>query len=221
MQTLDQEALDKAESFFFSGLDHYRQGRFEQSAVDFQKAFTLTHHRDLLFNIARSREQLGDTAGAIEWYRTYLTTKPADETAMIHRIRQLGGDPSPVSKSAVQAKANMKVEEVVDEQGAGVAPWAALGLGAVGLGLGAFMGMQALDEAALARGSEIRSVAQRHKDEAESKALLADVSFAVGAAAVGAAVYFWWSADQEAAASGSVQVGVVPGGASLGYSARF
>ena len=221
IMVLDQETLDQAEGLFFSGLSHYRRSHFEEAAVDFQKAFTLTHHRDLLYNIARSREQLGDIAGAIEWYRTYLTTQPADETAMIHKIRLLGGDPSGGGTHKVEIKAKPPVEEVVEERGAGAWPWVVLSVGAASVGAGTYLGLQALDEAKLARASDVRSEAEEHKDSAESQAMLADIGFAVGAVAVGGAVLLWWMADDEMAASGEVQVGVTPGGASVGYTVQF
>jgi tetratricopeptide (TPR) repeat protein len=90
---LDQKTLDEAEATFFDGLGHYRAGRFEAAAQAFQKAHALTRHRDMLFNVARSRERMGDVPGAVEWYRAYLATQPADETAVIHKVRQLGAEP--------------------------------------------------------------------------------------------------------------------------------
>lgn len=219
---LDQATLDTAESLFFGGLAHYRAGRFEKAAVAFQQAYVLTEHRDMLYNIARSREQLGDLLAAVDWYRAYLNSKPADETAVIHRIRQLGGDPTP--KAAPRLRKTPKGDEgpLIVRTGAGPWPWVALGVGVVAFGAGTAFGMQALDSADSARGAELRSVAQTHKSDAESKALIADLAFGAGAAAIGAAVYLWLEADAAAdSPSGHMQLQAGATGAKIGYVVPF
>lgn len=229
IEALDQATLDKAEALFFSGLEHYRKSRFEHAAVDFQKAYTLTRHRDLIYNIARSREQLGDKPGAVEWYRAYLATGPTDETAIIHRIKELGGDPTPaVGKTGVAPVARTKAPEsktdepVVEAVGAGIWPWVSLGAGVAAVGLGTVFGLKALGSAADARDATVRSKAQGFKDDAEGQALVADVAFAVGAAGLAGAAVLWFLADNRADDSaGQVQVGLTPDGASIGFTGTF
>ncbi len=219
---LDQQTLDRAEADFFDGLADYRAESFEQAAVKFQQAYLLTRHRDLLFNVARSRERLGDREGAVEWYRAYLATRPADETAVIHRIKLLGGDPTPAGPAVVAGTVGTEPSgPKVIEQGAGVWPWVAVGVGVVAAGAGTVVGLQALDDASAARASDVRSEASDLKDSAESKALLADVAFGVSAAAVGAAVALWWWSDRQATAEGNVEIGLAPGSVRLGYGLRF
>lgn len=217
---LDQATLDKAETLFFSALANYRGGRFEQAAVEFQKAYVLTRHRDLLFNVARSREKLGDQEGAVEWYRAYLSTGPADQTAVIHRIRQLGGDPTP-ARSAPDVAGIAPQERPVVRRGAGPWPWVSLGVGVAAAGVGVALGLSALDDASEARGSAVRSEVSTLKDSAESGALIADMAFGVSAVAIGTAVALWWLADEKAGAAGRVQVGLTEGGAQLGWGAHF
>jgi tetratricopeptide (TPR) repeat protein len=216
---LDQKTLDEAESVFFDGLGHYRAGRFEAAAQAFQKAHTLTRHRDMLFNVARSRERMGDIPGAVEWYRAYLATQPADETAVIHKVRQLGAEPVAQAPTVVADEAPVEVETI--ERGPGPWPWIAAGVGVAALAGGAVMGFQALSEAQAARDAEIRRDAQKHKDTAESRALVADVCFGAAAAAAGTAVFLWWRADADSAGAGRIDVGVVPGGGAIGYTSRF
>jgi tetratricopeptide (TPR) repeat protein len=228
IEALDQATLDQAEALFFSGLQHYRKGRFEHAAVEFQKAYTLTRHRDLIYNIARSREQLGDRPGAVEWYRAYLATGPTDETAIIHRIKELGGDPTPaVGKTGVAAaprgtKAAEGAEtSPVEEVGAGIWPWVSLGAGVAAVGLGTVFGLKALDSAASARDATVRSKAQGFKSDAESQAVVADVAFAVGAVGLAGAAVLWFLADNRAETDGQVQVGLTPGGAAIGFTGTF
>lgn len=223
MKALDQETLDQAEALFFQALAHYRQGRYEAAAVDFQQAYVLTAHRDLLFNIARSRERVGDLDGAAEWYRAYLATKPADETAIVHRIRQLGADPTPEQRTRPRAPTT---PDPVDPGPAAASsspwPWVALGAGVVAAGAGVYFGLDALDLASQARAAETAATAQPLADDAEQSALFAHVTFGVAAAAVGTAVVLWWLEDDAAHTAGRVDVGLVPGGGGyVGYGTQF
>ncbi|MEZ4434361.1 MAG: tetratricopeptide repeat protein [bacterium] len=222
IEQLDQATLDKAETYFFQALAHYRQSRYEAAAVDFQKAFVLTGHRDLLFNVARSRERLGDTDGAVEWYRAYLATSPADETAVIHRIRQLGGEatPAPVDMGRISREVDID-SPLVPEATVDPIPFVALGVGALAAGAGVWFGLTALDEASRARAADTAAQARPLKEDAEQSALYADISFGVAAAAVGAAVVLWALADDGAAAEGRVDVGLAPGGGYIGYGLSF
>ena len=209
---VDQATLDEAERLFFEGLAHYRADRFEEAAVAFQKAYTLTQHRDLLFNVARSRERLGDKDGAVQWYRSYLGTTPADETAIIHRINQLGGDPTPPVKTDPKGPV---AAPVIDDKPATVSeggnpwPWVLVGTGALAAGAGIYFGLVALDDADAARAAQDRGKAEDFKASAESSALIADVAFGVGALAVGTAVVLWLQDDKPGTRS-SVSVGAAP-----------
>lgn len=220
IEALDQETLDKAETLFFDALGHYRQGRFEEAAVDFQKAFVLTNHRDLLFNIARSREKLGDKPGAIEWYRAYLATKPADETAVIHRIRQLGGEPTPEPADLGAIADDVGISTPLVEPSVDPWPWVALGVGIAAAGAGTYFGLDALDQASKARAAETRDGTIEFKEGAEQSALIADIAFISGAVAVGAAVFLWTRTDR-ASSTARVEVGASPDGGYLGYSFGF
>jgi tetratricopeptide (TPR) repeat protein len=208
---VDQATLDEAERIFFEGLAHYRASRFEKAAVAFQKAYSLTRHRDLLFNVARSRERLGDKAGAVQWYRSYLGTEPADETAIIHRIKQLGGDPTAVAQPDLPKTDIVKrpVETGSVQEGPSAWPWLLVGTGALAAGAGAYFGLVALDEADSARAARDRTKAEQHKSDAESNALIADVAFGVGALAIGTAVVLWLQ-DDTPTRRGAVQVGAAP-----------
>ncbi len=218
---LDEATLDRAEALFFEALEHYRGGRFENAALRFQEAYVLTGHRDMLFNVARSREKLGDKGGAVRWYRSYLKTEPTDETAVIHRIRQLGGDPTPADAPVKPIGPKRPTGPEIVEVGAGPWPYvaAAVGVGAAAAGLA--LGVSALADAEAARASDDRSDAQALKSSAESSALGADLLYGAGAAGIGVAVWLFLRADSKAAAQGRVQLSATPDGASLGWSTRF
>jgi tetratricopeptide (TPR) repeat protein len=91
-RNIDQKTLDQAETLFFKGLKAYQQKKYDQAAMDFQAAYLLVPNADLLYNIARCREQLKDIQGATNWYQSYLKSKPFDETAVLHHVKEMGGD---------------------------------------------------------------------------------------------------------------------------------
>ena len=84
-----QSKQDEAERSFFSGLAHYRAGKFEQAIIGFQRAHAAVPNRALLYNVARCHERLGTRQAAIAWYRAYLETQPADTTAVAAKIQRL------------------------------------------------------------------------------------------------------------------------------------
>ncbi len=219
--SLDEGTLDRAEALFFEGLAHYHGGRFENAALRFQEAYVLTGHRDMLFNVARSRERLGDGKGAVRWYRSYLNTRPTDETAVIHRVRQLGGDPTPAEAPVKPIGPRAPTGPRLVEVGAGPWPWVAAAAGVAATATGVALGVAALADAEAARAASDRSDAQRLKTSATDGALVADVLYGVGAAGIGVAVWLFLRADSKAAAQGRMELSAGPDGASLGWSTAF
>ncbi|MFN3202131.1 MAG: tetratricopeptide repeat protein [Bradymonadia bacterium] len=199
--TLTAAELDQAEAAFFKGLAAYRAGKFDEAVQGFQEAYQLSKQRDMLFNLGRSFEGRGDKAAAIKAYRTYLATKPVDETAVMQRIRQLGGDPTPLVPKADTGKKGQQptvfgTPGITPEEKNNTWPWVLVGVGAVGIGVGTVLGLQALSDADAARSESSRSEAESLKDSAESGALLADVTLGVGIAALGAGLV-WLLLDDE------------------------
>jgi tetratricopeptide (TPR) repeat protein len=223
--------IDQAESLFFSGFVAYQQKKYERAAELFQKAYSIVPYHDLLFNVARSREQLGDQSGAIQWYRAYLATKPIDETTVIHRLKLLGGDPT-----AKPLEAPVEVDTTIREIApVSLTPWITFGIGVVFSGVGTYYGLTALDEATAARDAATQSKWSAHKKAAESAALTADITYVLGASALLAGVYLWIQQDQDqgkringevqaqpsAALLPPLQLGVTPEGAQVGYRWSF
>lgn len=212
------DALDRAETSFFEGLAHYRGGRFEAAAAAFQRTYVLSAHRDMLFNAARSREQLKDVAAAAAWYRAYLDTKPSDVTAIIHRIRLLGGDPEARPMVPTTRAPTIDSQPVVEE-GPGAWPWMALAVGLASVGAGTYLGISAVEDAADGRHAETVDDASSFRDSADGKALAANALFGVGAIGVAAAALLWWRADD--GVSTQPRLGVIGGAQGVGLGGSF
>lgn len=190
---LSQQVIDQAEELFFKAFVLFQKKEYERAAELFQKAYALIPYHDLLFNVARSRELMGDKEGAVEWYRAYLATKPVDETTVIHRLKLLGGEPT--SKPLEQQP--QVIGPTVETAPVSYLPWITLTAGVAVGALGAFYGLSAVDSAEQARKATLPASHSRFKDQAESEALIADISLGVSALVIGLSVYLWVSADHE------------------------
>lgn len=223
--TLSASEVAEAEAAFFKGLAAYRAGKFDEAVASFQKAYDISKHRDMLFNLGRSHEGKGDKAAAVKAYRTYLGTSPVDETAIIQRIRVLGGDPTPIGKKTDEkgtgegtGEVPIGPEPVAHETNPW--PWVVMGVGAVGVGVGTFLGLQALSDADAAREESTRDAAEIKRDDAESGALLADISMGVGIAAVGAGL-LWLLLDEPEEQSERVEIQASGTHIGIGFSGSF
>jgi tetratricopeptide (TPR) repeat protein len=192
--SIDQGTLDKAENAFFEGLAAFRAKKYEEAAKQFKNAHALIPYRDLLFNIARSYEELKENDQAVEYYQEYLKTKPIDETQVIHRMRQLG-----VSRFETKTDSASTVSSTSKEEDAQVIgqtdylSWSVIGGGVLLIGVGSYFGLNALDEAKTARETLDISEYEKSKEAAESSALITDVSLALGIATLAGGIYLMLS----------------------------
>ena len=191
--SINQETLDKAETAFFKGLAAYRAKKYEDAATHFKAAHQLVPYRDLLFNIARAHEELKQNDKAIKYYKQYLSTKPIDETQIIHRMRQLGvsqfetGLSSKKERSNLQLKADLIPKE--NQSQIDWLSWSVLGGGAALIGAGSYFGIAALNSAEKARNARVDNIYDQAKSDAESEALIADVTVTLGLAVAAGGLY--------------------------------
>jgi len=189
---VDQDTLDQSEIAFFEGLTAYRAKKYQEAAEYFQKAYQLVPYRDLLFNVARSYEELKDQESAIKYYKMYLDTKPIDETQIIHRLRQLGVKDFRASQSSNKTPVtptNPSLIPSAPSDSDQLLTWSTLGSGVALIAVGAYFGVDALDQASQAREATAQRKYQNFKSAAESSALWADVSMTLGLAAIAGGVY--------------------------------
>jgi tetratricopeptide (TPR) repeat protein len=86
------EALARARVHFEAGTRHYDLGSYEEAAREFQRAYELSEHPELLYNIYSSLERAGRFAEAAEALERYLelgTIDPAQRTSLEARLAAL------------------------------------------------------------------------------------------------------------------------------------
>jgi hypothetical protein len=71
-QVRAQSQDEEAREHFDRGIELYEQGRFEQAAVAFERAYELKPSFRILYNIGQVENELGHFAAALQAYRGYL-----------------------------------------------------------------------------------------------------------------------------------------------------
>jgi len=77
----EDDELQDAQVHYDRGSDHFRAGRYRQAVEEFRKALSTVEEPDLVWNIARSYEEMGDAPNAVHYFRVYAETWPDDESA--------------------------------------------------------------------------------------------------------------------------------------------
>ncbi len=174
----------------------FEAGRNEEAIREFEAAYALEAHPELLFNLGKCHERLGQLSAALRRYRAYVKALPtADDAELVlvaiaeleRRVSELGPGAPAAALDAPRALLTPSRERgrvwtwvLVGAAGAGLAT-------GVGLGLGA---QSARDEMVRERHGAIE-VQQLH-DAAQGRALGANVAYgAAGAAALTALFLFF------------------------------
>jgi protein O-mannosyl-transferase len=90
---------NKQSSFLARGLAEFRLGDYASAETDFVNGANLAPDPSAAYWVGRSREALGNTAGAIDAYRRTLALQPSLTEAKEHLDALLSGHPLPFSKS--------------------------------------------------------------------------------------------------------------------------
>jgi len=84
-----EEDQDLAKQFFVLGDKLYRRGDYEGALANFQKAYKYSQKPELVFNIARCNELLGNLEAAIQFYTEYLKSDPPNAEILKARVENL------------------------------------------------------------------------------------------------------------------------------------
>lgn len=231
----DTSAKQRAAKMAAESAQHYKRGEFEISIALLRRAYALHPEPNLLYNLARSLEGVGDKAGAVEAYKQYLASKAAipDRGAIERRVATLEAElaPPPVTEVTPPPPPAPVIvtpppDPVVITQPAPAAddrsylPWVPITLGVGMLGGGAWFGYRARTNHDAAVGESSAVTAQQLQDDARSQALLANVLFVAGGAAlIGGAIWEWRERGARGRSSPmSARASIAPGGVVVRWS---
>ena len=117
---------ERAKLEFKRGSQLYDAGHYSEAVSAFIAADGLAPSAALSFNVALACEQLGDTSGALRWYRDYLRRQPraANAATVQARIKELS---SKLSRSGLQQLSVLSTPSgatvLVDGRALGVTPF--------------------------------------------------------------------------------------------------
>ncbi len=139
---------DEAHLHYEIGRIAYEKHQWADAVAEFKKAYAIVPIPDLIYNIGRCQEQLGQPAEALASYRVYLATLTSDadrETlsahiAQLESVQQAAPSPAPVVAPAVAQK---KTESSRDARPVSRRwwLWTSVGVVVVGVALGVGLGV--------------------------------------------------------------------------------
>lgn len=101
----------EAKRLFAEGTRHYAAAEWEAAAADFSKAYELTQAPELLYNLARCYEHMGDAERAVVEYRLYLRMSPDAEDRAEVETRIVALQPAPAKDAPAQVSEGAQEDE--------------------------------------------------------------------------------------------------------------
>ncbi len=99
-EELTQEQKEEARHHFIAGGKRYKEGEYQAAIDHFELAYDITHAPELLYNIGRCYEELGNKSRAASRYEMYLQLSPdvEDSDQVRARIDSMKADDEPAIK---------------------------------------------------------------------------------------------------------------------------
>ncbi len=232
-----------------AGARLYREHNYHRAIEKFIEAYAIDHDPNLLFNVARCYEELGDTRAAIEKYTAYLSAPGADAAGRLRAdqslraLRELQKQAAALPRApAVETPAPTADAAASSDGGAApaaeprVLAWSALAAGALVAGAGGvvfYLGLRDHDRVTGSAGyGDANAVSPLTLSEArdlvasgDQKKLGGAIAIGLGGALVATSVaLFLLPRRREGGSSpGSLALGWAPGAGGLraSWSVRF
>jgi hypothetical protein len=228
-----------------AGAKAYADRNYRLAIEKFVEAYAIDHDPNLLFNIARCYEKLGDTSAAIEKYEAFIAAPGADTDgrlkakASLRELRLLESQGGTTSERANEAQpptenAGIDAESPPSDASPRLLPWLALGGGALATGLGVtfyVLGIRDHDRVTNAPGfgdgktvhPMTRAEAQSYVDSGDSKKLVGGLGLGLGRAllATSAVLFLTGGGRAEPEPTAWLTLDPRPGGAFVAYEGWF
>jgi len=206
---------------FEQALVQYRAGRYRDAIRSIQAALALDPgSKDLLFNLARLHEKLGELDASIQWLERYIEHEadPAEVERAREAIVRMRG-----ARAEVDRSRNAEFQVAQHQRGptpspaeprrtaTGVDGWviAGTGLTAAAALAGIVFGMRALVlKPDGDRGNTEAPHLEQRERRARDSAVLADIAFSVSLLAGASTAFLWYTRAPDCPTSGGAPVGV-------------
>ncbi|MGE3636164.1 MAG: tol-pal system YbgF family protein, partial [Sandaracinaceae bacterium] len=200
-----------ARAHFEEGTRLFEVGEYGRAAAEFQAAYDLVHHPDLLFNVYSALERQGDLEGAARALEAYLHDSPAELErrdaleARLARLQARIAENELARRDEAAAREEGAHAEPTSTSGGGVHP---AGIGVLIAGgvllatFGVFAGLSAMADGQLA-DTCMTSCSEEQVSDLRTFALIADIAWISGAvvAVTGLVLLFVLPPEGEAASA--------------------
>src|SRR3954447_6785015 len=95
-----------------AGQKYYDQGRYDEAIGEYEAAYKLSPHPNVLYNIAQAHERLLEYAKSVDWFERYLREAPRDAEFRLvveSRVRVLRSLPARVSITTIPEHVHAKL----------------------------------------------------------------------------------------------------------------
>ncbi len=237
----------EARRLYVAGDAKYAEGDYAAAVELFSRSYELSGRPALQFNLANAFERLGRLNEALAALRRFEPHSTGEQKLVVQkRIEQLEAriaaraapprsaataaptPPGPESGEAAAATPPSTAPNV-SEKNPPVAGYSLLGVGVLGLALGAGFGVKALRardsvESLCVKVDSARRCpdgARGDLDDDQRNSIIADVSFAVGVAAAAVGVYLVVKSSRDEKRRAVVGASALPGGARMTLGGHF
>jgi hypothetical protein len=224
------------------GARAYGERNYRNAIEKFVEAYAIDHDPNLLFNLGRCYEKLGELDAAVEKYELFLATPGADTEGRIKakislgelsRLRERGE--AQAAPARPRAVASPDFSASTSPSSHALLTWTAFGTGLVVAGVGATCYALGVRDHRQVTSSPsygdttlvhpmTRAEAQRYVDSGDTKKLVGGIGLGLGGALIAASVVlFVTGKPTDSAPGGSAGFSLAPGVSSLlaGYSGKF
>lgn len=222
------ESIEAAKGHYNSGAAYYQDGKYIEAHVEFLAAYRLSRLPDLLYNLGRVSEKMGQPAEAADYYERYLKERAdaPDREALqadIERLRREAA-PRPAPPPAAAAPSPPKPAPPPPPRRA-LPPWPALGLlggGAALLVVGVALGGAAHGAAGQVEAAERFDAALDAQGRSlQSAGIFFDVLGGLALAGGAAWTIVWWTRRGKEPAPPSTALRLARAGAGLSLTGSF
>lgn len=198
----DTEA--KLEALNAKALERYKAQDYEAAIELFKQAYEIDPIPNLLYNIAKCHEKLKNWDEAIKYYNEFVVSPDVDAKVRKETLEYIEGlrkvqelekqqndpkkDPDPIKKPV-----EPKPDEGPDRTGA----YISLGAGAALIGTGVAFGLLASGQQSTFESATTSQARKDARSTGTTYALVADVGYGLGVAAIGIGAYLWLTADDK------------------------
>jgi len=227
-----------------TGARAYAERNYRAAIEKFVEAYAIDHDPNLLFNIARCYEKLGDLGAAIEKYETFVAAPGADTEGRIkakeslvelRHLKEQGGVTSAgEALPAGASESSGTSSDAESARGVNIWPWLTLGTGVVVTGVGVTVYALGAHDHSLVTDAKgygdpsvvypmTRAEAQSYIDSGNTKKLVGGIALGVGGALVATGIVWLVTGKSEPTPAHAASFTLAPSrdGVVAGYAGRF